>query len=446
MQSRWPNVKLEKVLTERKEKPDFAAILNGEVPIVAKIGFDTGKIELREESKTKTNMILIKTGDLVISGINAAKGAIAIYDEKNTTPAAATIHYSSYAINNEKADPVYLWYFMRSDIFRSILMANLPGGIKTEVKPRRLLPIEVSLPPLEEQGLIVKRIESLLARIDETKNLLQEISDHELLRLRDVIFRKAFQGKITSQDPNDEPASALIQRIRAEKTGLITEKRIKKEKPLSPILLNEKPYELPQGWEWVQLGEICALITDGTHQTPRYVEEGMMFLSAQNVKPYKFMPENYRCVSFEDYLSYVAHAKPEKGDILMTRVGAGIGETTIIDQELDFAFYVSLCLIKPFKEYVHVPYLLHWLNSPHGAASSKQHTYGRGHSQANLNLNLIKRFVLPLPPLNEQRRIAAYLNSFQAMVDELKKLHRETEKEIEELIPSILDKAFKGEL
>lgn len=347
MQGRWPLVKLEDVLTERKEKPDFDAVLDGEIPIVAKIGFDTGKIELREESKTKTNLILIQPDDLVISGINAAKGAIAIYNEKNTTPAAATIHYSSYAINKERADPVYLWYFMRSDIFRSVLTTNLPGGIKTEVKPRKLLPIEISLPPLEEQRRMVKKIESLLAKINEVQDMLKELSDHEFPRLREVIFRKAFQGKVMPQDPNDEPASALMQKIRAEKARLIAEKKIKKEKPLPPILSSEKPYELPKGWEWIRLGEICSLITDGTHQTPRYVEEGMMFLSAQNVKPYKFMPENHRYVSYEDYLSYVAHAKPEKGNILMTRVGAGIGEATIIDQELDFAFYVSLCLIKP---------------------------------------------------------------------------------------------------
>ena len=103
MRSEWSMIKLSEILTERKEKPNLYAILNGEIPIVAKIGFDSGKIKLREESKTKTNMILIEPGDLVISGINAAKGAIAIYGEENIKPAAATIHYSSYVINKKRA-------------------------------------------------------------------------------------------------------------------------------------------------------------------------------------------------------------------------------------------------------------------------------------------------------------------------------------------------------
>ena len=130
----------------------------------------------------------------------------------------------------------------------------------------------------------------------------------------------------------------------------------------------------------------------------------------------------------------------------MTRVGAMIGEAAIIDQDLDFAIYVSLCLIRPFKEYIHIPYLLHWLNSPYGAASSKRNTLGRGHSQGNLNLNLINRFVIPLPPLNEQQRIANYLDQFQQKVDLLRQLQEQTAAELDALLPAILDRAFRGEL
>jgi len=196
----------------------------------------------------------------------------------------------------------------------------------------------------------------------------------------------------------------------------------------------------------VRLNDVCTLITDGTHQTPRYVEDGMPFLSAQNVKPYRFMPEIHRKVSQEDYLGYTRHTKPEKGDVLMTRVGAMIGEAAMIDRDLDFAFYVSLCLIKPMDGSIYAPYLVHWLNSPFGVAAAKEKTLGKGHSQGNLNLKLIRDFKLPLPPIDEQVRIAARLDDAQTRVEEVRGLQLQTANELDALMPSILDKAFRGEL
>ena len=87
-----------------------------------------------------------------------------------------------------------------------------------------------------------------------------------------------------------------------------------------------------------------ALTTDGTHQTPHYTEEGAIFLSAQNVKPFKFMPEKHRKVSVEDFYNYTARNKPRRGDVLLTRVGAGIGEAAVVDQHIEFAIYVGLAL------------------------------------------------------------------------------------------------------
>jgi type I restriction enzyme S subunit len=150
----------------------------------------------------------------------------------------------------------------------------------------------------------------------------------------------------------------------------------------------------------VILGNIGSLRVDGTHQTPTYTEKGMMLLSAQNIKPYRFMPENHKYVSYEDYLAYTARNKVQKGDILITRVGAGIGEVAMVDQDIDFAIYVSLGHIRAIQDFVYTPYLVHWLNSPAGVAQSREKILGKGHSQGNLNLNLIRQFLVPLPPLS----------------------------------------------
>ena len=178
------------VLRERRETPDELEVAQGKIPIVAKIGFNDGRLELRREAGSKTNMILVMPGDLLVSGINAAKGAIAIYGAENERPAAATIHYSAYEVIAEKSDINYLWLYLRSSSFRSILLEALPGGIKTELRAKRLLPIEVPLPPLDEQRRIVARIEGLATKV-EAAHRLKETTKYETDRFWKVLSQMA---------------------------------------------------------------------------------------------------------------------------------------------------------------------------------------------------------------------------------------------------------------
>ena len=198
---------------------------------------------------------------------------------------------------------------------------------------------------------------------------------------------------------------------------------------------------LPKGWEWCRLGNVCD-ISDGTHQTPSYVETGMRFMSAQNIKPFKFMPHKCKMVSNNDYEQYIKNTKPEKGDILMTRVGAGIGEAAIIDTEMDFAIYVSLCLIKPFLRTYNMNYLLVWLNGCYGRNSSKKNTLGKGTSQGNLNLNLIRGFVIPFPPIQEQLRIINRVNLLTRLCDKLEREVAQATHYASQLMESVLQEAF----
>jgi restriction endonuclease S subunit len=304
----------------------------------------------------------------------------------------------------------------------------------------------ITLPSsLEKQQRLVAKIDALATKIEEAKRI-RDIVLTELAALRDQIFRSSFQGTLIPRGPRNEGASELLIKIRSEKQKLAAQTKMAPGKSYAPVTNSEKPHPIPKTWEWVRLDELCSVITDGTHLTPTYVDDGRPFLSAQNVKPYRFMPANYRKVTEDVYQSCVVRAKPEKGDILMTRVGAMIGEAAIIDKDLDFAYYVSLCLLKPLREHVWIPYVTHWLNSPYGTASARSKTLGRGHSQGNLNLNLIRQFVLPLPPLKEQQQIACYLDEIQSRIDAAKQLQEEASEENAALLPAILDRAFKGAL
>ena len=118
MKHTWRMTSLGDVLVERRETPSDLELMSGATPIIAKIGFNDGRIELRDGSQTRTKMIRIQPGDLVISGINAAKGAVAIYGSDRPGPIAATIHYSSYAPVQDAVDVHFLWWLFRSGFFR----------------------------------------------------------------------------------------------------------------------------------------------------------------------------------------------------------------------------------------------------------------------------------------------------------------------------------------
>lgn len=163
------------VLTERQEVPSTEALANGDMRIVSKIGFNVGKIQLRNGFETKIGMIIVRPGDFLISGINAAKGAIAIDEKENTEPIAATIHYGAYIPSKDRVNVKYLWWLLCSRTFRDLLYSYVPGGIKTELKAERFLPIPVSLLSLEEQRRIVAKIDELAAKMDEVQVLKESI-------------------------------------------------------------------------------------------------------------------------------------------------------------------------------------------------------------------------------------------------------------------------------
>lgn len=238
--------------------------------------------------------------------------------------------------------------------------------------------------------------------------------------LKQTILQLAVMGKLVPQDPNDEPASELLKRIAQEKAQLVKDGKIKKQKPLPPVNDEDKLFEIPFNWEHVYLNDICEVITDGTHQTPKYTDRGRPFISAQCVKPFKFMPENCRYVSEEDYQQYIKNRTPEINDILLARVGAGIGECAVIDVNLEFSIYVSTALIKPIKCHINSNYLCLWLNSPIGRLFSSRYTYGKGVSQGNLNLSLIRTFVISIPPYKEQNLIVEKVRTYLSICEKLK--------------------------
>ena len=439
--SNWQKVKIGDFLFERKGryKPNDEQIVN--LPRIEKIDFG-GNFHIGNKD-SKTDMILIKDGDLVISGINVAKGAMGIYSGEDVT---ATIHYSSYTFDSNKINVEYFKRFLKSSEFIELLNEQVKGGIKTEIKPKHILPLEIQLPDINTQAQIVQHFENVE---DDIADVTQEVLKQQSLlkQLKQTILQEAIEGKLTAKwrakNPDIGTAKELLEQIKTEKEKLVKEKKIKQGKKQIANEIEDLDIEIPDSWLLIDLDDITQYITDGTHQTPRYVENGRMFLSAQNVKPFKFMPEIYRCVSEEDYQKYIANRQTEKGDLLLGRVGAGIGETAVVDQDLEFAIYVSLGLVKTFKQFTNPEYLATVFNSPYGVRYAKGNISSGGGSAGNFNLGRIRSFPIPFPPLEEQKEIVATIEKLFTICDELESEINQNKTTVDNLMARVLKEAFE---
>ena len=283
-------------------------------------------------------------------------------------------------------------------------------------------------------------------------------------QLRQKILDLAIRGQLVPQNSNDEPASVLLEKIRAEKQTLIEQKKIKKDKKssyitcdLSPYqkytehfadgtskdITDEIPFDIPENWAWCNLEQICEFITDGTHQTPKYSESGYIFLSSKNVTTGKINWEEVKYISEELHNILYKRVSPKLDDILLAKNGT-TGVAAIVDKDIIFDIYVSLAILRPFKKYINSKYLLHIINS---STTKNQFNKGlKGIGVPNLHLEQIRKVIFPLPPLSEQRRIVEKIEELLALVDDLETNKTDLQSYIKQAKSKILEMAVRGEL
>jgi type I restriction enzyme, S subunit len=260
-------------------------------------------------------------------------------------------------------------------------------------------------------------------------------------KLRELILTLAMQGKLVPQDPNDEPASELLKAIEAEKQRLVKEKKIRHQKPLLNIQSEAIPYIIPNSWEWCYLDDLCTLITDGTHHTPTYIESGIPFISVRNLSSGSLEFSDTRFISEQEHNELIKRCHPEKGNVLLTKVGT-TGIAVAINTDRDFSIFVSVALLKVVQEFINIDYLTRLINSPLVKKYSADGTEGVGNK--NLVLRKIKAFIIPIPPLIEQRRIVAEIDRLMARCDELEKLRADRSQKLLTVHTAALDALLKA--
>ncbi len=297
----------------------------------------------------------------------------------------------------------FIAYYLRSDSYKNYIFNISKGSNINNLRFIDLEKFQIPLPPLKEQERIVGILDESFAKIDESIKILEQ----DLLNL-DELMQSALQ------------------------------------KAFNPLKDNAKEnYKLPQGWEWKSLGEIC-FITDGTHKTPNYIEKGVPFLSVKNISKGFFDLSDVKYISLEEHNKLIKRAKPEFGDILICRIGT-LGKAIKISLEFEFSIFVSLGLLKP-KVKIISDYLVYFLNSYFIEGWINDNKVGGGTHTAKLNLNILEKCPVALPPLKEQEQIASHLDELSSHVKNLKQNYQAQIKDLQELKKSLLDKAFKGNL
>ncbi len=315
----------------------------------------------------------------------------------------------------------FISFWMQSFLFEVQVNKNVKGSAQRNLNTGWLKNFLLPLPPLEEQKRIVAKIEELLPQIDHYEKAwskLEEFNKRFPDDMQKSILQYAVQGKLVEQRSEEGTAEELYKKIQAEKQKLIEEKKIKKEKLLPVITAEEIPFDIPESWKWVRLGDLCNKIVDGAHNTPKYVEDGIPFLSVKNISSGKIDFSDTKYISLEEHQKLYERCNPEVNDILLSKVGT-TGIPVKVDVEKEFSIFVSVALLKFSNELINIDYFVKVLLAPIVQKQCKENTKGVGNK--NWVIKDIKNTIIPVPPLEEQKRIAAKIEELLPLCEKLKK-------------------------
>ena len=389
-------VKLGDILTyldERVELEDFTEY------ITITVKRRHGGLEEREwlfghQIKTKKQFRLIP-GSFIISRVQCWHQAFAIVPDDLPSTIIASTNYDQFAISPE-VDPRYFWWFSHSPYFTETVRSSAVGVVieKMVFKRDEWLKKEIPLPPLAEQQRIVAKIEQLAAKVEEAQTLR-----HRAKQEIDALAHSSLRQTFTKHP----------------------------------------------GWQNVALETVCTTIIDCLHSNPIYSDEGIPTVRSPDIGWGKIDLRDARKTSETEYKRRTRRGELQVGDLVLVREGGGTGKAGIVEPDQKFSLGQRVMMLRPNKELVLSKFLLYQWLSPL-IFQDQIIERMKGSASPHLNIRALKKFNFLLPPLDEQRRIVTYLDYLQAKIDSQKYLQAQTQTEFDALLPSILDKAFKGEL
>lgn len=366
---------------------------------------------------------IVKKGDIIYSTVRPYLHNMCIIDRDfSHMPIASTgfaVLTCFLGIYNK-----FLFFYLQSPEFDRYANSteNAKGVAYPAINDDRLYRALIPIPPLAEQKRIVSKIEEILPYIkqyDKAYTKLETFNKKFPEDMKKSILQLAMQGKLVEQRPEEGTADELYEQIVAEKAQLIKDGKIKKEKSLPEITEDEIPFEIPNSWKWVRLNYLCEKIGSGSTPTGGrnvYKESGIKFLRSQNVYNDGLRYDGIAYISEEqNKLSSIVKAK----DLLLNITGGSIGRCAIVPDDFDVANINQHVMIirnveLELRFWIHAVIISTYIQS-------KIMNVQVGVSREGLSAEKLKAFLIPLPPLAEQKRIVAKIEELLPYCDQLVK-------------------------
>ena len=305
------------------------------------------------------------------------------------------------AIIKHWINPLYLIYLFHSNCFQ-MQKNKIAKGMKViEVSSEKLKNIIFPLPPLKEQERIVKKIDELMAlcdKLEQEEEKLLALDKHFADTLPKSILQYAVEGKLVPQDIHDEPASILYDKIIKEKESLIKQGKIKKEKPLPPITDDEIPYDIPENWKWVRLGEIAIVNGGYAFKSALFKKDGIRVIRISDFNENGLIDKHI--VRYE-YFDKLNEYMLNKNNIILCMTGGTVGKslliTTITEPMVTNQRVATIKIRTVYEKYIYYIILSNLIQNIIQKAKLS--------TNDNISLDTINNFPIPLPPLKEQERI-----------------------------------------
>lgn len=403
----WIRVKLKVVLNQVKIPVSIQDSVEYKLVTVS----NKGEIRLRQLVKgyeiSSDKAVKCLKGHFIYSRLSVHNGAFGIVPD-DLEGALLTSEMPIFSIN-ENIYPEFLIYSLQQPSFKNQIDDLTRGVGRTRVKENSFLNIEINLPPLPIQ----KQIIDYLKLVGFQRNKLNYEQSHQLeliKKLRQQIFKDAMQGKLVPQNPKDEPASKLLEKIKAEKS-----KSGKKEKPLPEIKPEEIPFEIPKNWVWCRLGEVVEMsrgrFSIRPRNDPRYFNGKYPFIQIGS------LDENgsviYEATQSLNEVGRKVSKEFPKGTIVIAIVGGTIGNLGVLG--VNMCFTDSMVGIFPCNLYKQ-NYILNFLR--YVQPDIKKAAYQMA-GQPNIKIPTLSNLIFPLPPISEQNRIIEKIEELMALCDEL---------------------------
>ena len=381
---------------------------------------DTKKINEKEYQTYKKEL----NDKTILVSINGTIGNVGHYNGEPVILGKSACYYNLLDISFKS----YVTMLMYTDYFLKYADENATGSTIKNVSLAVMNDFLIPLPPLAEQHRIVAKIEELLPKVEEygkAQDELNKLNEELPERLKKSILQEAIEGRLVPQDPNDEPASVLLDKIRKEKEQLVKEGKLKKKDlEEKAIPEDEIPFEIPESWEWVRIEDYTNKVTD-------YVASGSFASLRENVKYYK--EENYALLvktkDFQNDFSVDLTFTDEKGyaflensnlfggELILSNVGS-IGKIFVVpylNRKMTLA--PNAIMVRLWNDN-HRDWLFYLFQSSFGISSLYE--ISSATAIRKFNKTDFKKLIIPLPPLAEQKRIVEKIEQLFKEVDKLK--------------------------